>query len=146
MADGPVGVVGERIDRADGEERALKRGDAVEHRGHHHEAQRRIVPHLVHAPFSVSRALRGRRPGSRRVAAERAERRYDPRAEVFRADPFAVYDELRRDAPVFWSDRMDGWIISRYEDVVGVLNTASASASHPVPRLEMRIGLETLAR
>ena len=50
-----------------------------------------------------------------------AERRYDPRAEVFRADPFAVYDELRREAPVFWSDRMDGWIISRYEDVVGVL-------------------------
>ena len=60
-------------------------------------------------------------PGPAAAAEPHVPDAYDPRSEAFRADPFAVYELLRREAPVFWSDRMDGWIVARYEDVVAVL-------------------------
>jgi cytochrome P450 len=60
-------------------------------------------------------------PAAPDALSRRAELLYDPRSAAFQADPFAVYESLRREAPVFWSDRMEGWIVSRFEDVVGVL-------------------------
>jgi hypothetical protein len=33
------------------------------------------------------------------------------------ADPYSVYRNLREQAPVVWSERMDGWVITRYGDV-----------------------------
>jgi len=39
----------------------------------------------------------------------------------FTADPYPVYRAMRRDAPVFFSDHWQAWLVTRYPDVVNVL-------------------------
>ena len=63
VADGPVGVMRQRVDRADGHERAFERGQAVEHRRHHHEAKRRVVAHLVPGAVERQQRIGGGNPG-----------------------------------------------------------------------------------
>ena len=63
VADGPVGVVRERVDRADRHERALEGREAVEHRRHHHEAQRGVVAHLVPGAVQRRQRVAGGGPG-----------------------------------------------------------------------------------
>lgn len=41
-------------------------------------------------------------------------------AEFF-ASPYGIYDALRSGGPVQWSDELDRWLVTRYEDVVRVL-------------------------
>jgi cytochrome P450 len=36
--------------------------------------------------------------------------------------PYGIYRRLRDEAPVVWSDRLDAWLVSRYADVVAVLD------------------------
>ncbi|HWE61363.1 MAG TPA: cytochrome P450 [Chloroflexota bacterium] len=36
-------------------------------------------------------------------------------------NPYATYDLLRTHAPVYWSARWSAWIVTRYDDVVGIL-------------------------
>jgi pimeloyl-[acyl-carrier protein] synthase len=43
---------------------------------------------------------------------------FDPR---LRTNPYEVYRELREEAPVFWSRVMQVWVLTRYNDVIGVL-------------------------
>src|SRR3989304_2584272 len=43
---------------------------------------------------------------------------FDPR---LRTNPYAVYKELREEAPVFWSPVMQLWLLSRYDDCLAVL-------------------------
>ena len=62
VTDGPVGIVRERVDRADGHERSLKGREAVEHRRHHHEAQRGVVAHPVPGAVEGEQRVGGRRP------------------------------------------------------------------------------------
>ncbi len=33
------------------------------------------------------------------------------------ADPYAVFSDLRSNDPVHWSERMNGWVVTRYDDV-----------------------------
>ncbi len=33
-------------------------------------------------------------------------------------DPYPIYKRLREEAPVFWSEHFNGWVITRYDDVV----------------------------
>jgi cytochrome P450 len=33
-------------------------------------------------------------------------------------DPYPTYKRLREEAPVFWSDTFNGWVLTRYDDVV----------------------------
>ena len=33
-------------------------------------------------------------------------------------DPYPAYKRLRHEAPVFWSETFNGWVITRYDDVV----------------------------
>jgi hypothetical protein len=33
-------------------------------------------------------------------------------------DPYPTYRRLREEAPVFWSERMNGWVVTRYDDVL----------------------------
>jgi cytochrome P450 len=42
---------------------------------------------------------------------------YDPFSDEFKADPFPVYDWMREEAPVFYSEKWNWWALSRYEDV-----------------------------
>lgn len=39
----------------------------------------------------------------------------------FYADPYPVLRRLREEAPVVWSERMGGWLVTRYADVVAAL-------------------------
>ena len=38
------------------------------------------------------------------------------------ANPHPIYDELRRESPVHWSDELRAWILSRYDDVMAALH------------------------
>lgn len=46
---------------------------------------------------------------------------YDPFTEPQLSDPFGVWDQARRECPVFYSDKIDAWVVTRYADVVSVL-------------------------
>ncbi len=37
-------------------------------------------------------------------------------------DPYPTYKRLREEAPVFWSDRVNGWVLTRYDDVTATFN------------------------
>jgi len=39
----------------------------------------------------------------------------------FAIDPYPTYELLRSEAPVYWSDALRAWVVSRYADVVEVL-------------------------
>jgi cytochrome P450 len=46
---------------------------------------------------------------------------YTPYARGFYADPRPVYRRLRDEAPAYWSEACNFWVLSRYEDVRGAL-------------------------
>jgi cytochrome P450 len=54
---------------------------------------------------------------------------YDPFAPEYRANPYPVYAELRRSAPVYWAARSKMWVISRYDDVMAVLKDTARFSS-----------------
>jgi cytochrome P450 len=43
------------------------------------------------------------------------------RSEAFVGDPYPFYGRWRRETPIWWSDHLQGWVISRYTDVSKVL-------------------------
>ena len=43
---------------------------------------------------------------------------FDPR---LRTNPYEVYRELREEAPVYWSEMMQVWVLTRYDDVLASL-------------------------
>src|SRR5262245_66545000 len=45
------------------------------------------------------------------------------------ADPFRFYARARAEAPVFYSDELGYWIVSRYEDVRAILNDHATFSS-----------------
>ena len=51
---------------------------------------------------------------------------FDPR---LRSDPYAVYRELREAAPVYWSEIMQVWVLTRYDDVLNLLRDQSRFSS-----------------
>jgi cytochrome P450 len=46
---------------------------------------------------------------------------YDPSSPEFVADPYPVYEELRREAPVFYHEQTNQWVITRHADVGALL-------------------------
>ena len=36
---------------------------------------------------------------------------------AMQADPYPIYRRLREEAPIFWSDEWQAWVVSRYDDV-----------------------------
>lgn len=58
---------------------------------------------------------------------------YDPRQAAFRAARYEVYDALRRDAPVWYSEKLEAWIVTGYEQVVAILlDTDRFTASNAI--------------
>jgi len=39
----------------------------------------------------------------------------------FFKNPHSIYDQMREDAPVYWSEVWKAWVVTRYEDVMSVL-------------------------
>src|SRR5436190_6930697 len=66
----------------------------------------------------------------------------------FLADPYAVYHRMRDEAPVYWSDRFNAWMLTRYADVKSTLNDSRMNSRERISailsqlpdsaRLEMR--------
>ena len=46
---------------------------------------------------------------------------FDPLAPDYLADPYPYYARFRREAPVFYAPGIDFWVVSRYEDIVGIV-------------------------
>ena len=55
--------------------------------------------------------------------------RFDPFLDDVRADPYPSYAALRDAAPVHWVRQHGFWVVSRYDDVVGVLRQPEAFSS-----------------
>jgi len=62
------------------------------------------------------------------------------------ANPYPVYDELRRESPVHWSDGLRAWILSCYDDVMAALHDPRLSsdriqqfATHQLRDLDLSI-------
>ena len=36
----------------------------------------------------------------------------------FVADPYATLQRMRADAPIYWSDSIGGWLVTRYDDIM----------------------------
>lgn len=66
------------------------------------------------------------------------------------ADPYSVFRQLRENDPVHWSDPMQAWVLTRYEDVAAVLNDGRfssqrmARARHRFPQPELQPLFDTL--
>ena len=53
---------------------------------------------------------------------------YNPFIPEIHANPYPMYDRLRAENPIHWSDLMEVWVLTRYDDVVGVLTDSRFSA------------------
>ncbi|HEY1690572.1 MAG TPA: cytochrome P450 [Polyangiaceae bacterium] len=59
------------------------------------------------------------------------------------ADPYPLYARLRTEDPVHWDPFLHAWVVTRYVDVVHVLNTFSAART-PSPEQLEAMGLSAL--
>jgi len=59
------------------------------------------------------------------------------------ADPYPLFDRLRSEAPVHWDPFLHSWIVTRYADVLEVLQTFSADRT-PTPEQLASMGLPQL--
>jgi hypothetical protein len=47
---------------------------------------------------------------------------FDPLSPEFISDPFPTLERARHELPVFYYDALNFWVVSRYDDVVGILS------------------------
>src|SRR4030081_108354 len=59
------------------------------------------------------------------------------------ADPYPLYERLRREDPVHWDPYLHSWVVTRYADVITVLRDFSAART-PTPEQLSAIGLSKL--
>ena len=63
----------------------------------------------------------------------------------FISDPYPLYAQWREDKPIWWADDVQGWVLSRYEDVRAVLKDAeSFSSKLPTSRAQGTLALPLL--
>lgn len=60
------------------------------------------------------------------------------------ANPYPLYEQLRRERPVLWDPYLYAWVVTRYDDVVRVLRDFS-SARTPTPDQLEQLGLPQLS-
>ena len=53
---------------------------------------------------------------------------FNPSLPEARADPYPLYKRLREEDPVHWSEALDAWVLTRYDDVVAILRDPRFSA------------------
>ncbi len=53
---------------------------------------------------------------------------YNPAIPDVQKDPYPLYKRLREEDPVHWSEALDAWVLTRYDDVVAVLRDSRFSA------------------
>jgi cytochrome P450 len=56
---------------------------------------------------------------------------WDPFDPALRQDPYPLWKRLRDESPVWWNERYDFWVLSRFEDIeAGHRDTATFSSAH----------------
>ncbi len=53
---------------------------------------------------------------------------FNPSLPEVQADPYPFYKRLREQDPVHWSEALDAWVLTRYDDVEAVLRDPRFSA------------------
>ncbi len=48
----------------------------------------------------------------------------------FDQNPYPVYERLRREAPVYWSERWSCWVLTRYADIAAILQNSGTFSNH----------------
>ena len=69
--------------------------------------------------------------------------KFDPFSPVVDADPFPLYRRLREEAPCFWSEEAQMWVLSRYSDILDALQdweTYSSASGNMMTELPNRAG------
>src|ERR1043165_5164456 len=59
------------------------------------------------------------------------------------ANPYPLYQRLREEAPVYWDPYLHAWVVTRYADVVTVLQRFTAERM-PTPEQLAALGLADL--
>ncbi|MFN2499614.1 MAG: cytochrome P450 [Pyrinomonadaceae bacterium] len=54
---------------------------------------------------------------------------YDLNSPAFLNDPYPVYDKLRANDPVYWSEANNYWIVTRYADIATLIHDPRASSN-----------------
>ncbi|MEM7100879.1 MAG: cytochrome P450 [Pseudomonadota bacterium] len=63
----------------------------------------------------------------------------------FTADPYSLYADWRTHKPIWWAEDVQGWVLSRYEDVRTVLKEPSSFSSElPASRAQNTMSLPLL--
>ena len=67
---------------------------------------------------------------------------FDPFEPGFVASPYDQYRRLRAADPVHWSDLLEGWVLTRHDDVVALLRDPSVSVELDNARATAVVGLQ----
>src|SRR5262245_26542775 len=76
--------------------------------------------------------------GMRRVETTDREPDLDLKSPANVQDPFPVYAWLRGHDPVHWSESLNAWLITRYDDVVDVFNRPAVFSSDRFRKIDER--------
>jgi len=60
---------------------------------------------------------------------------FDPRRPEFIANPYPTYTDMRDQAPVYWCEILNSWILTRYADVEMALRDDGFSADRATPSI-----------
>ena len=60
------------------------------------------------------------------------------------ANPYPLYRRLRTEDPVHWDPFLHAWVVTRYADVIAVLQRFSANRT-PTPEQVSAMGMEALS-
>src|SRR4051794_12808791 len=64
---------------------------------------------------------------------------FDPLSAEFLADPYPAFAEYRRSSPVFYSEELDHWVLSRHGDVRSAFrDTTQYSAANALSPIQQR--------
>jgi cytochrome P450 len=54
---------------------------------------------------------------------------YDLNSPAFLANPYPVYEQLRRDDPIYWNEANNCWIVTRYADIAALIQNQHLSSN-----------------
>ena len=64
----------------------------------------------------------------------------------FFADPYPFYHQLRNEEPVFWSERLNAWLLTRYDDGLAALSDKRLGSAGRIEAILARLPSGTQAR
>ncbi len=83
--------------------------------------------------------------GTCQFAAAAAGIDFDPMSEEQRECPFDVYRKARESLPVFYNERFDLWVVTRYDDIVRILKDPATFSSAQSLSVDATVPVEVQA-